>query len=107
MRKLLFIGLIAFFIFSFSRISAQATEPPKEYPQTFVVVAADHETDLLTLEDFNGYIWHFEGAEDWFPGDIAAAIMSDNGTSILYDDTIQQLRYSGYIGGTRYEILYH
>lgn len=99
MKKILFVGFIAFIIFAFTRLSAQATEPPKDYPQTFIVIAVDHETDLLTLEDFNGYTWHYEGAEDWFPGDIAAAIMSDNGTTILYDDTIQQLRYTGYIEG--------
>ena len=68
-----------------------------EYPQTFVVTEVNQAADTITLEDFNGYTWTYEGAEDWLPGDIAAAIMDDNGTDIIFDDSIKQLRYTGYM----------
>ena len=70
---------------------------PKEYPQTFVVDEVNQEADYITLIDFSGNIWTYNGAEDWQVGDIAAAIMDDNGTATVTDDTIKTLRYTGYI----------
>ena len=68
-----------------------------DYPQTFVVTEVDYEADTITLEDFSGNTWTWEGAEDWMQGDIAAAIMNDNGTPTIYDDEIKQLKYCGYL----------
>ena len=67
------------------------------YPATFMVSAVDLDNDLVFLVDFNGNEWAISGVEDWMEGDIASAIMSDNGTPVIYDDRIVDIRYSGYI----------
>ena len=67
------------------------------YPATFVVSAVDPDTDRVFLTDFNNNEWVIEGVEDWMEGDVASAIMADNGTPIIYDDRIVDIRYSGYI----------
>jgi hypothetical protein len=68
-----------------------------EYPETFIVVAVDPEHDFITLQDFNGFTWSWNSAEDWQEGDIAIAIMDSNGTVEIQDDIILELKYSGYI----------
>lgn len=87
---LLFIALIGTALYS--RLETESNL----YPATFTVIATDKETDTLTLEDFNGNIWIYEGIEDWLEGDTAAALMNSNGTPTIYDDSIIQLRYTGY-----------
>ena len=72
-------------------------EPAHEYPETFIVVAVDPEHDFITLQDFNGYTWNWNGCEDWVIGDIASAIMDSKGTEAIQDDIILELKYSGYI----------
>lgn len=68
-----------------------------EYPETFIVVAVDQDHDFITLQDFNGFTWNWNGCEDWMIGDIASAIMDSNGTEDITDDRIVMLKYSGYI----------
>ena len=72
-------------------------EPTHEYPETFIVVAVDPEHDFITLQDFNGYTWNWNGCDDWMIGDIASARMDSNGTEEIQDDEIIELKYSGYI----------
>lgn len=67
------------------------------YPKTFTVSACDQDSDKVFLVDFNGNEWTISGIEDWMEGDVASAIMSDNGTPEIYDDAILDIRYSGYI----------
>jgi len=69
------------------------------YPATFVVVDTDADNDLLVLVDFNGNEWTWEGVEDWAIGDMAAAVMDNAGTSIIYDDAIITLHYVGWLDG--------
>lgn len=90
-----FIAIIALFvmIFAFSTACAEI------YPQTFFVNDTDCARDTLILIDFNGNEWLWSGIEDYEKGDIIAAIMEDNGTEIIYDDIIINIRYSGYIEG--------
>ena len=98
MKKLFLIGLLALTINNFNDISEQATEPAKEYPQTFIISEIDREADLIYLETFSGMVYTWEGCEDWEVNDLAAAIMNDNGTpDNITDDTIEMLRYSGYL----------
>lgn len=66
------------------------------YPETAVVVALGIEDDLVVLKDSNGQHWCFSGTEDWMVGDVAALMMYDNGTEIIYDDEIVTAQYSGY-----------
>lgn len=69
------------------------------YPQTFVIESINLEQDCIILMDFNGNEWIWSDVEDYEKGDIIAAIMEDNGTEIIYDDIIINIRYSGYIEG--------
>lgn len=90
-----FIAIVALFamIFTFSTACAEI------YPQTFFVNDIDRAQDVLILIDFNGNEWIWSGVEDYEKGDIIATIMEDNGTEIIYDDIIINIRYSGYIEG--------
>lgn len=98
MKKLFLIGLLALTINNFIDISAQATAPAKDYPQTFIVSEIDQDNDIIYLETFSGMVYTWEGSEDWEVNDIAAAIMNDNGTpDNITDDTIEVLRYTGYL----------
>lgn len=69
------------------------------YPQAFIVNAIDLAQDAIILMDSNGNEWVWFGIEDYYVGDIVAAIMDDSGTEVIYDDTIIMIRYSGYIEG--------
>lgn len=65
------------------------------YPQTFVVDSVDYTADSVTLRTSAGFLFQFSGVEDWAPGDMAAAIMDDNGTPEIFDDIILRTRYTG------------
>lgn len=74
------------------------TRQPELYPMAFVVDEIDRESDLVYIKTAAGFIYSFESVEDWMIGDIAAAIMSDNGTpETITDDQIINIRYCGYI----------
>lgn len=49
------------------------------YPLTTTVTQINNDT--VTVEDSNGNLWSFNGAEDWQVGDGCALIMHDNSTS--------------------------
>lgn len=66
------------------------------YALTTVVVETDTATDVVTCEDSNGNLWEFYGVEDWQVGDCASLLMNDQGTPIIYDDTIEGARYSAW-----------
>lgn len=62
------------------------------YPELYIVAEVSHEHDIVVLVDGRGEEWIWEGAEDWFPGDIAVGIVEDWDTPDLYDDEILTLR---------------
>lgn len=66
------------------------------YPKTgFVTEIEDH---AIVIEDATGNLWAFESDPgDWEIGDGVSLIMHDNGTEIIYDDTIVAIRYNGFI----------
>lgn len=65
------------------------------YPLATVVVEANTEEDIVTLEDGTGNLWTLEGVEDWESGDVCACIMGDNGTENISDDRIVSAKYCG------------
>ena len=71
------------------------------YAMTTIVIDVDYNNDLVTCKDFNGNLWCFEGCEDWQTCDIASLLMSDNSTQTIYDDTIEDARYNGWLEGLR------
>lgn len=66
------------------------------YPETAKVVEVDYNTDTVTVETFTGFLFAFEGCEDWMIGDCASLIMEDNGTELVYDDEIIMAQYGGW-----------
>lgn len=64
------------------------------YPATMEITNISG--DVVTMETATGYIYEMIGAEDYFPGDLVALIMDDNGTPEIDDDKIISARYAGY-----------
>lgn len=71
-------------------------EPSHEYPETFTVISTNVGANYIVLRNFAGHFYVWGNCEDWEPGDIASAIMNDNGTADVTDDIIVTLKYSGY-----------
>jgi hypothetical protein len=67
----------------------------EQYPRLFIVTNIDYDSDIVTFTDLNGEEWEWEGVEDWMVDDFAAAIMDDNGTPTIYDDSIIKIYYEG------------
>lgn len=63
------------------------------YPLSTTVMEINNDT--VTVEDLNGNLWSFNGAEDWEINDSCALIMNDNNTKDIHDDTIISTRYQG------------
>lgn len=85
--------LISTFIF-------EKNQPKEElYALTTEVIKIDRENDVVTCEDFNGYLWQFEGCEDWQEGDICSLLMNDKATEKVFDDEIISARYGGTFEG--------
>ena len=100
-KTLLAILTIVTVLISFEATTLKVNAQTKEnfYPQTFVVVEVDEKLNAVTCVDFNGEEWAFYGTEDWQVGDIVSAIMTDKGTSKIYDDEFVTIRYSGWLQG--------
>lgn len=71
------------------------------YPMSTIVTKCDYDADVVTVTDFNGNDWEFEGVEDWMEGDICALLMDTMGTDIIYDDKIISVRYCGWVYSTQ------
>lgn len=82
-------------LLSLMAAEAQRELPTNIYPESMIVVEVDRENDVVTAQDFNGFLWEFSGTEDWNPGDICACIMDDMGTPLIFDDAIVSARYCG------------
>lgn len=63
------------------------------YPLSTTVMEINNDT--VTVEDLNGNLWSFNGAEDWEINDSCALIMNNNNTKDIHDDTIISTRYQG------------
>lgn len=63
------------------------------YPLTTTVTEVNNDT--VTVEDSNGNLWSFNGAEDWEINDSCTLVMDSNGTEYVTDDTILSETYSG------------
>ena len=68
------------------------------YSNCGVVSNVDYENDLVSVEDFGGFIWQFFGCEDWEEGDICAMTMDNNGTpDTIFDDIVVNTNYCGWV----------
>lgn len=90
MKKLTAIALILILI------TIALTACADVYPMTAKVVEVNYDEDVVTVETFTGFLFSFEGCEDWAEGDCASLIMDDNGTEKILDDVIVMAQYSGW-----------
>ena len=67
------------------------------YATSGVVTETDTVNDVVTIEDYNGNLFQFEGVEDYEEGDIVSCVMYNNNTENITDDVIISCRYSGRI----------
>ena len=91
MKKLTVIALIL--ILTAIALTASA----EVYPLTAKVVEVNYDDDTVTVETFTGFLFSFEGCEDWAEGDCASLIMDDNGTEKIFDDEIITAQYGGWM----------
>ena len=63
------------------------------YPLLTTITEVDRNKDLVTVEDNNGFIWQFEGTDDWEEGDLCNCLMNSKGTEKIFDDEIIMTRY--------------
>ena len=66
------------------------------YPTTMQVTDIDYNNDVVTVETATGFVYQFEGTEDYTEGDLVSCIMFSNGTADITDDMILSVRYSGF-----------
>ena len=66
------------------------------YPLTTTVENVDYSEDLVAVKDSTGHMWVFSGVEDWQIGDTCSMIMNDNNTPEIFDDIIEDVKYSSF-----------
>ena len=67
------------------------------YPETARIVEIDRDADTVTVETFTGFLFVFEGCEDYAEGDGVSLIMDTCGTEKIYDDKIVMAQYCGWV----------
>lgn len=61
------------------------------------VETVDDQTDMVTVENCNGYQFVFEASRyDFFEGDDVSCIVSDMGTASILDDVVVSATYDRY-----------
>ena len=66
------------------------------YAQAMAVVEVTDEWVICV--DFDGNEWSFENSsKDWYVGDIASCVVSNNGTEEIFDDVILSASYDGWV----------
>ena len=65
------------------------------YAKNAVVVELNRNSDLVKIQDSQGFVWEFFGCEDWEINDNCACIMNTQGTSEIFDDVILKVTYQG------------
>lgn len=61
------------------------------------VETVDNKTDIVTVENCNGYQFVFEASRyDFFEGDDVSCIVSDMGTASILDDVVVSATYDRY-----------
>lgn len=76
--------------------AVRAEESNTTYALICEVVEVDRATDTVTVQDFNGNLWAFSGCDDWVEGDSCGIVMNTMGTTSIYDDEIENVKYGGW-----------
>lgn len=64
------------------------------YAATMKVTAIDN--DVVEMETATGFVYEWEGADDYEVGDLVSLIMDSKGTEEIVDDEILSMRYAGW-----------
>ena len=73
------------------------TVPDGTHCQGAMVTGLDYDRDVVTVETKTGFVFRFDGCEDYAEGDIVAMLMWDNSTpETIEDDLILYVNYSGF-----------
>lgn len=68
------------------------------YPETLIVIEADHEKQYFMMEDANGFKYMvYEDPEDIEVGDVISAIMKRTENGPYYNSSIFKMQYSGFL----------
>lgn len=63
--------------------------PGNLYDRQAMVVESDRTADIVTVEDSEGFVWEFYGADSYEDGDAVVLLMWDNGTTeTILDDAV-------------------
>jgi len=79
-----------------SIIALCGTASAELYPEVARIVEINLAEDIVTVETFNGFLYAFEGCEDYAEGDCVGMIMNDKGTDKVFDDEIVMVQYCGW-----------
>lgn len=101
MLGLKLVGLVSALLIS--GVSTNNVDNVGVYADTMVVTEVDYEEDVVTIANFNGFEWQFEGCEDWIEGDVCSVLMCDNGTENIFDDVILSTTYAGWVNEWGYD----
>ena len=85
--------IMGFAVAGFWYTATTAKTETKVYPLLTTVTEVDRDKDLVTVKDNNGFIWQFEGADDWEEGDLCNCLMNSKGTEKIFDDEIIMTKY--------------
>ena len=94
MKKIvaLFVALVALFVVSIASADANI------YARVGVIYEINYEEDFFVVEDSVGFLWEYNGVEDFNVGDVVAMMMADiEGTPSILDDVILSVTFSGYV----------
>ena len=67
--------------------------PDNLYAKVAIVTELNRDDDIVTVTDSSGYMWEFSGCEDWMLNDYCSMVMYDNNTSLIFDDSIIDVKY--------------
>ena len=84
-------------MYYYGKVNGQNEMMSHAYPMIATVVRVEYNHDTVVVEDDYGHQWAFIGCDDWCEGDVTALIMDDNGTELIYDDVIMDVRYAGWV----------
>lgn len=92
-------GLSVIFGFTSAMVlRAKANGNENLYAIMTICTDIDYTTDTVTVVDFNGFEWQFNGVEDYDTKDIICLVMNDKGTELIFDDEIVSTKYDGWLG---------
>jgi len=92
-KTCIFIAIVLSFVIALCGMVFDRSIIDDLYAKSAVVIAVNHATDKVIIEDSNGFLWSFSGCEDWQINDHCACIMDNNATETIFDDKIVSIKY--------------